>query len=106
MQKPTPSEMIHQGKSRRKLLKIIDSIRQEDPTAGITISSVINRTDQSLNNNISQVNQLLEQYCNANNFDFIMNNNINSNSLNAGGLHLNPKGIQTLAANLRNYITY
>ena len=91
---------------KEKMSKVIDGIKQEDPTVGITISSVINWTDKPLNNKILQVNQLLEEYCNANNFDFIMNNNINSNSLNAGGLHLNPKGIQTLAANLRNYITY
>lgn len=91
---------------KEKMSRAIHNIKKEHPTVSITISSVIERSDKPLNEKIAQVNNLFQGLCDENNFDFIKNNNIHLNCLNAGGLHLNPKGIHTLAANLRNHINY
>lgn len=90
-----------------KMAKVIAGVKQENPNVSIAISSIIQRKkDQSLNDKITQVNDLVAKYCNDNNFDLIKHENIDESCLNAGGLHLNRKGIHILASNLRNYINY
>ena len=104
---------VYPKQIQTKLAKVIEEIKQEHPTMDIGISSVIRRNDvkspndkKSFNDKISRVNNLLKNFCEQNNFDFLNNDNIHENCLNAGGLHLNPRGIHTLASNLRNYINY
>lgn len=90
-----------------KLVKVISGIKTQQPSVNIAISSVIKRNDNpALNTKISEVNTLLKTYCEQNNLDYISNDNIQKQCLNTGGLHLNPRGIQALASNFRNYITY
>lgn len=50
------------------------------------------------------MNDSLKHQCSNYNFDFICNDNIKENLLNAGGLHLNLNGTITLAANFRKFI--
>lgn len=50
------------------------------------------------------MNDSLKHQCSNYNFDFICNDNIKENLLNAGGLHLNLNGTITLAANFRKCI--
>jgi hypothetical protein len=87
--------------------KLVSGIKTELPNVDIAIFSVIRRSDNpALNSKILDVNNILKTYCEQNNFDFINNDNIQEHFLNTCGLHLNPRGIQTLASNFRNYITY
>ena len=90
-----------------KIAHLVDTVKKQEPLVSITISSIIKRNDKpALNRQIISTNKLLEKLCSSRAIDFIDNDNIHLNCLNAGGLHLNPKGIQHLASNLRGYITY
>jgi lysophospholipase L1-like esterase len=97
----------NQNEIKNNLDKLVSGIKTELPSVDIAISSVIRRSDNpALNSKILEVNNILKTYCGQNNFDFINNDNIREQFLNTGGLHLIPRGIQTLASNVRNYITY
>jgi hypothetical protein len=92
---------------KKKLDKLVSGFKTELPNVDIAISSVMRRSDNpALNSKILEVNNILKTYCEQNHFDFINNDNIREQFLNTGGLHLNPRGIQTLASNFRNYLTY
>ena len=100
---------LHRDNSQtimEKMSNVISEIKQQYPTVGITVSSIIHRNDKPLFEKVLQTNNLREQLCLVNNYDFIKNNNIQQICLNAGGLHLNIKGFHTLEANLRNCINY
>ena len=91
----------------KKLGNLVKRVKKELPNADIALSSVIYREDdKSLNSKIKQVNCLLETFCEQSDFDYINNDNIHADCLNAGGLHLNRKGTITLASNFRNYLKY
>ena len=91
---------------RQKITNLVDTIKQDHPSAEVAISSIVHRKDESgLNTKIDQVNQQLETHCRGNNWGFIRHDNITEGCLNRGGLHLNRKGVFTLATNLRNYIS-
>jgi hypothetical protein len=101
LRKDSPKEM------KKKLDKLVSGFKTELPNVDIAISSVMRRSDNpALNSKILEVNNILKTYCEQNHFDFINNDNIREQFLNTGGLHLNPRGIQTLASNFRNYLTY
>ena len=90
-----------------KVDKVVKNIKEKLPEVSVSISSIIKRNDkQELNGKIGQVNNLLLNYCEFNNYGFMNNNNIQDDCLNQRGLHLNPKGIIKLASNIRSYINY
>ena len=90
---------------KSKFNKVIQTIREEKPGVRIAISALTTRTDDTnLTSKVNSVNNTLEQYCNANNIDFINNNNITSSHLNTGGLHLTRQGTLNLASNFRKYL--
>ena len=93
-------------KIKSKVEKLTENIKKDHPAVSIAISSIIQRDDKPLNDKVYQVNQQLKDYCEQNNLDFIDNSNIRNDGLNAVGLHLNRKGVVTLAANLRQHINY
>ena len=111
LQQKPDKVILHVGTNNiKKLPDVITGIKQEHPNATIAVSSIIRRNDAKsdgekklINQRISEVNHLLNSYCKQNSFDFISNRNIDDSCLNAG-VHLDHKGIYTLANNLRNYM--
>ena len=90
---------------KQKLGQLVEDIKKADHALSISFSSLIKRKDDNdLDTKVTQVNELLENFCRSNNLGFISNNNIGYNCLNRGGLHLNRKGVFTLASNLRNHL--
>lgn len=91
---------------KAKIGELVDTIRNEQPSAKIVLSSVIHRNDdRSLNGSIDQVNRGVESVCRQRGLDFISHDNIPEDCLNNGGLHLNRKGVFSLANNFRKYLS-
>ena len=89
-----------------KISELVDTIRNEQPNAKIVLSSIIHRNDdRSLNGSIDQVNRAVESVCRHRGLDFISHDNIPGDCLNNGGLHLNRKGVFSLANNFRKYLS-
>ena len=91
---------------KAKIGELVDTIRNEQPSAKIVLSSIIRRNDgRSLNGSIDQVNRGVESVCRQRGLDFISHDNIPEDCLNNGGLHLNRKGVFSLANNFRKYLS-
>ena len=77
-----------------KIIQLANNIKkQQHSFVEIAISSIIHRADDTtLNTNTDQENKSLKKLCLNSDLDFISNDNIKSNYLNIGGLHLNLKG--------------
>ena len=81
-------------------MKLVDEIKQEDPSVRIAISSLTRRAKNPSFYVSKAVNSSLKSCCEGRNWDFISHYNIDDSCLNKEGLHLN------LASNFRNYINY
>ena len=79
-------------------------INEKSPNTKVTVSGLIIRKGFNLNSKIKSINNLLKLTCEANNWSFIDNSNLDESCLNAGGLHLNRKGSSYLRSNFSNYI--
>ena len=87
--------------------KVVDlgrEIQNESPDTKVTISSIINRSDDSLNSKIKEVNKIVAKFAKQNHWTFLSNANINKGHLNSRGLHLNPEGTKILASNFISHI--
>ena len=84
--------------------EIIELARSVGPSIKVSISSIIQRSDnQQLNRKARQVNTALKSQCSDNGFTFIDHSNINADHLNRSGLHLNKEGTKNFAINFINY---
>ena len=89
----------------RSVVNLGNSIKRENNEIKLTLSSIINRSDDAfLEEKVKQYNELLVDLCSTNKWDFIDNNNINHSHLNNYGLHLNRKGTGALAKNIKHYL--
>lgn len=79
-------------------------IQNESPDTKVTISSIIERSDDSLNAKIKEVNKIVAKFAKQNHWTFLSNSNINKEHLNSSGLHLNPEGTKILASNFISHI--
>jgi len=79
-------------------------IQNHSPDCKITISSLISRSDQTLNGKIKDVNKIVNQFAKQHAWRTIPHSNIKSEHLNASGLHLNVKGTKLLAKNLISHL--
>ena len=86
------------------MVSLISDIKQHDKNVKIALSSITHRNDRH-QNSAQQVNKLLHGFCVSNNIDFINNANVGDDCLSRDGLHLNPKGVFTLATNFKDYIS-
>ena len=68
------------------------------------ISSLISRSDQTLNGKIKDVNKILNQLAKQHAWRTIPHSNIKNEHLNASGLHLNVQGTKLLAKNLISHL--
>ena len=84
-----PSKMVLD-----KLLNLKKFVEGILPESNVVISNLLTRTD---NGKASLTVIKTNEYLNGLLMDVIDNGNINSNGLNKGGLHLNPRGLSKLA---------
>mgnify|MGYP001794596732 CR=1 FL=1 len=87
--------------------KIVDlgrEIQDESPDTKVTISSIIERSDDSLNVKIREVNKIIAKFAKQNHWSLLSNANITKEQLNSSGLHLNPEGTKILASNFISHI--
>ena len=89
-----------------KISTTAENIGKVSPGTSIAISGIIHREDdRSLNVKIDKVNFLLSKSCSQNSWGYIDNRDIKKDCLNRGGLHLNRKGIFSLASSFKNFIS-
>ena len=79
-------------------------IQNHSPDCKITISSLISRSDQTLNSKIKDVNKIVNQFAKQHAWKTIPHSNIKNEHLNASGLHLNVQGTKLLAKNLISHL--
>jgi hypothetical protein len=95
----TPADIVRDMASLGKLAK------QHNSEMDVSLSEVIVRNDKSsLNNKYREVNKLMSDLCEQENWGLIENNNINNAQLNSYGLHLNKRGSSVLANNFKIHI--
>ena len=70
----------------------------------VAISSILLKSDESLNVKIQEVNSYLRDKCEFYNIDFISNENISVKYLHSDGVHLNDVGSYLLEKNFGKYI--
>ena len=70
-------------------------------TMKIVFSSVIYRQDKDVDDERKELNSKLKKYCEGKGFVFIEKPNINETGLNNSKLHLNKKGTNILAQNIK-----
>ena len=94
---------INTVKKIKKLVKEIDEYDKQNPPK-VVISSLIKRYDQDFNDDIANINEKLQRFCNSKGLSFIDNNNIDRSCLNKGKLHLNRRGLSYLANNFKKFV--
>ena len=86
------------------LRKIVNMILEESPGTKTCISSVTKRTDKKgLETKIKNLNIKLKNFCTEREINWLDHSNIDNSHLSKKKLHLNQKGLATLA---KNFITY
>ena len=61
--------------------------------------------DQDFNDDITNINEKLQHFCNGNGLSFIVNNNIDRSCLNKGKLDLNRRGSSYLANSFKKLVS-
>ena len=89
----------------KSVVNLGNSIKRENNEIKLAFSSIIIRSDDAfLEEKVKQYNELLVDLCTTKKWDLIDNNNINHSHLNNYGLHLNRKGTEALAKNIKHYL--
>ena len=83
---------INTVKKIKNLVKEIDEYDKQNPPK-VVILSLINRHDQDFNDDIADINEKRQGFCNSKGLSFIDNNNIDRSCFNKGKLHLNRQGL-------------
>ena len=94
---------INTLKKIKKLVKQIDEYDKQNPPK-VVISSLTKRYDKDFNDDITNINEKLQRFCNGKGLSFIDNNNIDRSCLNKGKLHLNRRGSSYLANNFKKFV--
>ena len=94
---------INTVKKIKKLIKKIDEYDKQNPPKVVT-SSLIKRYDQDFNDDIADINQKLQRFCNSKGLYFIDNNNIDRSCLNKVKLHRNRPGLSYFANNFKKIV--
>jgi hypothetical protein len=80
-----PSEIVN------GICRLANQIDEHSTHTTISISGLLTRKEEDLNQKIIKVNSTMKAKCRQQGWSFLPNNNINNLCLNRGGLHLNPK---------------
>ena len=94
---------INTVKKIKKLVKEIDEYDKQNPPK-VVISSLIKRYDQDVNDDIANINEKLQRFCNSKGLTSMDNKNIDRSCLNKGKLHLNRRGSSYLANNFKKFV--
>ena len=94
---------INTVKKIKKLVKEIDEYDKQNPPK-VVISSLIKRYDQDVNDDIANINEKLQRFCNSKGLTSMDNKNIDRSCLNKGKLHLNRRGSSYLANNCKKIV--
>ena len=89
---------INTVKKINNLVKEIDEYDKQNPPK-VVISSLIKRYNQDVNDDIANINEKFQRFCNNKGLSFIDNSNLNRTCLNKCKLHLNRRGSSYLANN-------
>ena len=94
---------INTVKKIKKLVKEIDEYDKQNPPK-VVISSLIKRYDQDFNDDIANIKEKLQRFCNSKGLTSIDNKNIDRSCLNKGKLHLNRRGSSYVANNFKKIV--
>ena len=75
---------------------------ESETNARIILSELVARSDNVSSDSVKTVNRKLKKFCNQNNWKLVQHQNITTNDLNQGGLHLNNRGNNILFNNFVN----
>ena len=70
------------------IVNVAFQIEQNSPNTNISISSILLRSDKSLNDRINETNKILRSLCKSKGWPFLDHRNIDISCLNRRGLHL------------------
>ena len=87
----------------KKLVKEIDEYGKQNPPK-VAMSSLIKRYDHDVKDDIANINEKLQRFCNSKGLSVIDNNNIDRSCLNKGKLHLNRRASSHLADNFKKFV--
>lgn len=95
---PNPQRLAEQ------VINLADNITQNCKSK-VTISGLLPRTDdKNLSVKVPKVNKILKTFASNRGWSYIDHTNIDQNSLNLSGLHLNQQGSTNLSKNFLTYI--
>jgi len=85
--------------------EIISDVKKESPYTAVALSSLTIRKDrQGMSNKIDVLNKSLRKLAKEEEILIVDNSNIDTACLSARQLHLNRKGVSTLARNFINFL--
>lgn len=70
------------------IVNVAFQIEQNSPNTNISISSILLRSDKSLNDRINETNKILRSLCKFKGWPFLDHHNIDISCLNRRGVHL------------------
>ena len=94
---------INTLKKIEKSVKAIDEYNKQNPPQ-VVISSLIKRYDQDFNNDIANINEKFQRFCNTICVHFIESNNIDRSCLNKRKFHLSRRGSSYLVNNFEEFV--
>ena len=101
------NDIIHSSAQQiiQNISEIGDIISDASSETKVTISNIITRSDNvNLNQKIDECNVEIASLVSQKGWSLIDNSNLDSTCLNGSGLHLNKKGIFSLASNIVKHI--
>ena len=101
------NDIIHSSAQQiiQNISEIGDIISEASSETKVTISNIITRSDNvNLNQKIDECNVEIASLVSQKGWSLIDNSNLDSTCLNGSGLHLNKKGIFSLASNIIKHI--
>ena len=101
------NDIIHSSAQQiiQNISEIGDIISEASSETKVTISNIITRSDNvNLNQKIDECNVEIASLVSQKGWSLIDNSNLDSTYLNGSGLHLNKKGIFSLASNIIKHI--
>ena len=101
------TDLTNGVKTMNKVKKLVQYIRQndKDKSTETGFSSICYRADRDLEKEFNDINGRLKNYCSGNGFIFVDNSTINEFCLNKSKFHLNKKGTNMLANNIKSSLT-
>ena len=80
-------------------------VQLESPETKLVLSGVVIRADRKdIGKKVASLNSKIKTFCSNNSIPIIDNTNILPSCLSNKKLHLNPKGLSSLAANFAKFI--